>query len=200
MTKPALLALLFLAQAACALFFAYDVFAALLNLPYQPIPWELREILEIAAAFGLMIGLVLGALTLMRAIKAKGRAEESLRRASTEFESLLQERFGEWALTPAERDVALFVVKGPAPAETARLSGAAEGTVKAQCNAVYRKAGVTGRFQLLGLFVEDLMQGVGKVVPLPTVDTSAPAQTGDATDNAGTGQDAAAESERLALR
>lgn len=161
MTRPLLLALLFLAQAACALFFSYDVFAALLNLPYQPIPWEIREFLEIAAAVGLMIGLVLAATTLMRAIKARRRAEESLRRASTEFETLLRERFRDWALTPAERDVALFVVKGLSPGEIARLRNAAEGTVKAQCNAVYRKAGVSGRFQLLSLFVEDLMHGIG---------------------------------------
>lgn len=170
MTRPLLLALLFLAQAACALFFAYDIFAALLHLPYQPIPWELREFLEIAAAFGLMIGLALGASTLMRAIKARHRAEESLRRASTEFETLLRERFRDWALTPAERDVALFVVKGLSPAEIARLRNAAEGTVKAQCNAVYRKAGVTGRFQLLSLFVEDLMHGIGPNLDKPATD------------------------------
>lgn len=170
MTRPILLALLFLAQAACALFFAYDVFAALLNLPYRPIPWELREILEIAASFGLVIGLILGASTLLRAVRARRRAEESLRRASTEFETLLQERFREWALTPAERDVALFVIKGLSPAEIARMRDAAEGTVKAQCNAVYRKAGVAGRFQLLGLFIEDLMHGIG-----PTADGAAAA-------------------------
>ena len=32
-----------------------------------------------------------------------------------------------------------------------------EGTVKAQNAAVYRKAGVSGRPQLLSLFIEDLM-------------------------------------------
>ena len=99
----------------------------------------------------------------LRAIKARRQAEESLRRASSEFESLLRERFDDWALTPAERDVALFVIKGLSPSEIAGLRHAAEGTVKAQCNAVYRKAGVAGRFQLLSLFVEDLMHGIGPV-------------------------------------
>lgn len=33
-----------------------------------------------------------------------------------------------------------------------------EGTVKAQTYAIYRKAGVAGRPQLLSLFIEDLMQ------------------------------------------
>lgn len=180
MTRPLLLALLFIAQAACALFFALDVFAALLNLPYRPIPWELREILEIAAAFGLMIGLVLGASTLLRAIRARQQAEDSLRRASTEFEVLLRKRFSDWSLTPAERDVALFVIKGLARSEIARLRNAAEGTVKAQCNAVYRKAGVAGRFQLLRLFVEDLMHGVGSPVEKATTALAASGQHGAA--------------------
>ena len=37
------------------------------------------------------------------------------------------------------------------------MRGTSEGTVKAQSNAIYRKAGVTGRTQLLSLFLEDLM-------------------------------------------
>jgi len=41
--------------------------------------------------------------------------------------------------------------------EIASLRGTAGGTVKAQTNAIYRKAGVTGRSQLLSLFIEDLM-------------------------------------------
>jgi len=46
------------------------------------------------------------------------------------------------------------------------LRSTSEGTVKAQTNAIYRKAGVTGRPQLLSLFIEDLMAGpVGPVKP-----------------------------------
>jgi DNA-binding NarL/FixJ family response regulator len=43
-------------------------------------------------------------------------------------------------------------------AEIATLRNTSEGTVKAQTNAIYRKAGVTGRPQLLSLFIEDLMR------------------------------------------
>ena len=42
--------------------------------------------------------------------------------------------------------------------EIAGLRNTSEGTVKAQTNAIYRKAGVTGRPQLLSLFIEDLMR------------------------------------------
>jgi len=32
-----------------------------------------------------------------------------------------------------------------------------DGTIKAQCNAIYRKAGVRSRTELLSLFIEELM-------------------------------------------
>lgn len=40
-----------------------------------------------------------------------------------------------------------------------RFEGSAEGTVKAHSAAVYRKAGVTGRMQLVTLFLDELMEG-----------------------------------------
>ena len=43
-------------------------------------------------------------------------------------------------------------------AEIGVLRQTSEGTVKAQTNAIYRKAGVTGRPQLLSVFIEDLMR------------------------------------------
>ena len=75
---------------------------------------------------------------------------------------IVDENFTKWGLTPAERDVALFTIKGLSLAEIADLRGTSEGTIKAQTNAIYRKASVSGRPQLLSLFIEDLMNG-----PLP---------------------------------
>ena len=53
--------------------------------------------------------------------------------------------------------MAWFTIKGLPIAEIARLRQTSEGTVKAQSNAIYRKAGVNGRTQLLSLFLEDLI-------------------------------------------
>jgi DNA-binding CsgD family transcriptional regulator len=83
---------------------------------------------------------------------------------------LLEERFADWGLTPAERDVALFAIKGMSTAEIASLRSTSEGTVKAQTNAIYRKAGVTGRPQLLSLFIEDLMDGSPINAPAPDLE------------------------------
>jgi hypothetical protein len=54
--------------------------------------------------------------------------------------------------------VALFAIKGMSTAEISVLRTTSEGTVKAQTNAIYRKAGVSGRSQLLSLFIDDLMR------------------------------------------
>jgi DNA-binding CsgD family transcriptional regulator len=50
-------------------------------------------------------------------------------------------------------------------AEIGSLRATSEGTIKAQTNAIYRKAGVSGRSQLLSLFIEDLMRDDGTLRP-----------------------------------
>ena len=165
--RHALLLIVLALQTACALFFSFDILASVLGLPIRPMPWELREFLEVAAAVGLLVGVALGGLALRRALRERARAEESLRRASGAFAGLMEDHFTDWGLTAAERDVALFAIKGLSTAEIAGLRSTSEGTVKAQTNAIYRKAGVTGRPQLLSLFIEDLMRDDGSVRPMP---------------------------------
>jgi DNA-binding CsgD family transcriptional regulator len=149
---------IFLAQAICAVFFVSDILSSIVGLRTTPISWQSRELIEIGAALGLVLGLILGALTLRRTLRERNVAREGLRRASGAFMDMLEESFAQWGLTPAERDVALFAIKGLSTAEIAVLRATSEGTVKAQTNAIYRKAGVTGRPQLLSLFIEDLMR------------------------------------------
>lgn len=124
---------------------------------FAPINWQVSEYIEMGAAGGLVLGVVLGATMLRRTMRENARISLQLRAASTAFRELLEERFIEWGLTPAERDVALFAIKGMSTQEIAALRSTSEGTVKAQTNAIYRKAGVTGRPQLLSLFIDDLM-------------------------------------------
>ena len=160
---------IFLVQALCAIFFVSDILTSVLGIQTTPLSWELRELMEIGASLGLVLGVVVGGMMLRRALRDRHRAEEQLRRASGAFMDLLQERFAEWALTPSEKDVALFAIKGLSTAEIAALRSTSEGTVKAQTNAIYRKAGVTGRPQLLSLFIDDLMRDDGAVRPMPDV-------------------------------
>ena len=166
---------IFVIQALCAVFFVSDILSSVFGIRSTPISWEMREAMEIGASLGLILGVVVGGLMLRRALRERHRAEEQLRRASGAFADLLQERFEEWGLTPSEKDVALFAIKGMSTAEIATLRSTSDGTVKAQTNAIYRKAGVTGRPQLLSLFIEDLMRDDGSIRPMPDMTASVPA-------------------------
>lgn len=164
-----------LGQLACSVFFIYDMLTSVFLIPTEPLDWEVREMLDVGAALGLVAGFALGTLTLWRVLRernsaeaarqraevARAEAETRLRRASSAFQALLDERFGEWELTVAERDVALFALKGLSLGQIAALRATTEGTVKTQTNAIYRKAGVSGRPQFLSLFIEDLLMGEG---------------------------------------
>jgi DNA-binding CsgD family transcriptional regulator len=144
-------------QCLCAFFFVADILSSVVGFNTTPLNWRIREYIEIGAALGLVIGLVLGAVVLRNILRQSRAMELQLRAASSAFMDLLQERFTAWGLTPAERDVALFAIKGLSTQDIAQLRSTSEGTVKAQTTAIYRKAGVTGRPQLLSLFIDDMM-------------------------------------------
>lgn len=150
------LALLFV-QFLCAMFFLADILLSVMGLYPKPLAWSTREMMEIGALLGLFLGLIFGGLLVWRAFGDLHRAEARLERASVAFIDLMNERFDAWGLTAAERDVALFAIKGLSVQDIARLRETSEGTVKAQTAAIYRKAAVSGRPQLLSLFIEDLL-------------------------------------------
>lgn len=149
--------LIALIQAACAIFFVSDIMVTVFGLRSTPISWRIRELLEIGAAVGLVLGLLLGWVAYRHTLQRTRVAEQGLRLASGAFMEIIEEHFVEWGLTPAERDVALFSVKGLSTQQIAEMRNTSEGTVKAQTNAIYRKADVSGRPQLLSLFIDDLM-------------------------------------------
>ena len=157
MTKSILIGLVLVVQVLCAVFFLLNTFSGLIG--FAPIDWRYIELIELGAGLGLLIGIVLGGLILNRTLRRNTHVESQLRAASGAFMELLEENFDTWGLTPAERDVALFSIKGLSTHDIAEMRSTSEGTVKAQTNAIYRKAGVSGRPQLLSLFIEELMTG-----------------------------------------
>lgn len=144
-------------QLICAGFFLFNIITSLIGVSFTPISWALFELIEIGAAVGLVLGVFVSFSLLRKSAKAQAKAEDSLRLASGAFAELIDERFAEWKLTPAERDVALMCIKGLTIAEITQIRSTSDGTVKAQTNAIYRKAQVNGRAQLMSLFIDDLM-------------------------------------------
>lgn len=70
---------------------------------------------------------------------------------------LVELHFDEWKLTSAERDVALFTLKGFETNEIADLRQATQGTVRVQLAQIYGKAGVHSRCAFQSLFFEDTL-------------------------------------------
>jgi len=151
----ALSGLLFV-QAGCAVFFMFDVAADFRGMDLLANE-NVHHSVELIAVVALIFGIVMTALQIRRIGARQQRIESQLRVASGAFLELMEEYFDTWALTPSERDVALLSIKGLSNADIARVRETKEGTIKAQSNAIYSKAGVSGRQQLLSLFIEELM-------------------------------------------
>ena len=69
----------------------------------------------------------------------------------------MDERFQSWGLTPAEREVALGLLKGRSHKAIAHDAGRSERTVRQHAVAVYQKSGLGGRAELSAFFLEGLM-------------------------------------------
>jgi DNA-binding CsgD family transcriptional regulator len=124
-------------------------------------PTSIHFIFEATVTVALVLGIIFGAYALRRTIEFLRSQEAALDVARGALSDVIERQFQEWALTPAERDVAFLALKGLDVAEIAELRGAAAGTVRAQLTRIYAKAGVSGRAQFAAFFVEDLLgQGV----------------------------------------
>jgi DNA-binding CsgD family transcriptional regulator len=127
----------------------------------------LYEVAMITAALGLVAWLWRGwwraevSAGALRHTLAERQAERDAwrRRAERALEGLgraVDEQFGAWQLTPAEREVALFLLKGHGHKQIAALTGRSERTVRQHAVAVYQKSGLRGRAELAAFFLEDL--------------------------------------------
>lgn len=69
----------------------------------------------------------------------------------------LDQQFDRWSLSPAEKEVALLLLKGLSHKDIAEVRSVTEATARQQARAVYKKAGLSGRHDLAAFFLEDLM-------------------------------------------
>lgn len=147
---------LLLLQAFCSAFFLYDALSDRFDVMKS---WPMVENLtfETLIVAALVLSLAFTANEIRRVLGRQKRMEQQLQVASGAFAQLLAEHFEQWSLTPSECEVAFLAIKGFSVADMARVRNTKEGTIKAQCNAIYRKAEVSSRTQLLSLFIEELL-------------------------------------------
>ncbi len=157
-SKGAAVLALMLVQGFCAGFFLLDLLSDFIAEPASM--WVRPHFeLEILANLGLVAGIVFEGAYLVQLLRRQAHTDRALSAASGALHEVMEGYFEEWRLTPAEADVASFTIKGFSIAEIASLRGSAEGTVKTHLNAIYRKAGVQGRSQLVTLLIEELLGG-----------------------------------------
>jgi DNA-binding CsgD family transcriptional regulator len=99
--------------------------------------------------------------SLQRALSERRAERDAWRaRAAQAHQGLARavgEQFRVWELTPAEREVALLLLRGQSHKEIAVATGRSERTVRQHAVALYHKAGLGGRAELAGFFLGDLV-------------------------------------------
>lgn len=143
-------------QSVAAAYFVIDGVDDLLGQAKQGV--DLEVVMECLVAFALLAGVVMGSRYVRAIHRELHRNEQSLARARGALSEHIALRFAEWDLSPGERDVALFALKGLEIADIARLRGAATGTVRSQLSQIYAKADVNSQAMLVSLFIEDLVE------------------------------------------
>ena len=95
--------------------------------------------------------------SLERQAEERDRWRASAQHALDGLGRAIDAQFAQWRLTPAEREVALMVLKGYGHKQIAALTNRSERTVRQHAGVVYEKAGLAGRAELAAFFLHDLM-------------------------------------------
>jgi DNA-binding CsgD family transcriptional regulator len=144
--------------------------------------WSLHVFYEVALIAGAVMSIIAlwtgwwrarrSLVETRHALKAQAAERDAWRdSARSALEGLgraMDERFEGWGLTPAERDVALGLLKGKSHKVIAYETGRSERTVRQHAVAVYQKSGLGGRAELSAFFLEGVMLPAPTRAPVPT--------------------------------
>ncbi len=83
--------------------------------------------------------------------------KESSRDFTLGLSQKIDEQFSKWKLTSAEKEVALFLLKGLSNKEISELRQTKEKTVREQTSSLYRKSNLGSQRELFSFFLEDLL-------------------------------------------
>lgn len=117
-------------------------------------------LLEWIAVLGLGFTVVYVGVMFWRTLDENRKYRTASGLANGEFLGVIVREMEAWNLSVSERQIALMLIKGLTIQEIANVRQTKTGTIKSQCNAVYRKAGVHSRNELAAFFIEDLMNGL----------------------------------------
>lgn len=148
-------------QFLCASFFAADIGFELHNDLVNDRPLGrvalVHLVAESLATLLLVVGYVLSHRQFLHLQRIERQSSQTLRSLRGQFDDILTERFLAWGLSRAESDIALLSLRGLKIAEIAELRHTREGTIKSQLSAIFRKAGVSTRAELLAFFMDEFL-------------------------------------------
>lgn len=148
----------FVVLAICEALLIFDVLIEFFGV-YSDFYSDYHLELESLAVFALGVCLIILGVEFWRLLQDNRSYRAMVELASGEFLRVLYKKFDDWKLTLSEREVALLLIKGLSIVEIAEVRNTMAGTIKSQSNAIYRKAEVNGRNELVAYFVEDLLCG-----------------------------------------
>ncbi len=148
----------FIVISICETFFLLDVFADFFRLNIDTL-WIEHQQIELFSTLTLGLSMIVIATQIVRLLRQNRQAQNTIDVASGELLGVIQRHFDMWKFSPSEREVALLLIKGMSTQEIADIRDTKIGTVKSQTSAIYQKAGVKGRNELVAYFVEDLLAG-----------------------------------------
>lgn len=119
-----------------------------------------------------LVGIGVAARQYYRALRRADELQDDLERTRADVErwraeaetlltrlgTALDHEFDAWALTDAEREIAILILKGLSYKEIASARGTTERTVRHQALAIFRKAGLAGRAEMAAHFLEVFLQ------------------------------------------
>lgn len=142
-------------------FFVGELWSEILGLRSWTVPFQWQEFIQIFASIALVLGTVAGIGFIRFSQSEMRRMNTQIEAVSGQFHDHIHAQFRKWAFSPSESAVAIYAMKGFSNAEIAEFRGTSAATVKSQMNAVYRKAGLANRQQLISFLVEELLENVG---------------------------------------
>ena len=146
---------------ACMAFFSFDVVADIVEHVLGNVPYNARELFHLIFEMLAVVGLGYALLTLrvyLRLIQSEAeRSRETIHMLRGNFDEVLRDKFEDWGLTTAERDVTLLIIRGLSVADIAAARNTAPGTIKAQSTSIFRKIGVGSKTELMSTIIDEFL-------------------------------------------
>lgn len=145
----------------CMAFFGFDVAADVAAHRLAGKSYVSGELVHLIFEILAVLGLGYAVMTLRKYLRLlhveAETSRDTIHMLRGNFDEVLGDKFKEWSLTTAERDVTLLIIRGLSIADIATARNTAHGTIKAQSTSIFRKIGVGSKTQLMSVIIDEFL-------------------------------------------